>query len=160
MLFRSFEFKRFRTQLAPTCGAMGFGLPAAIGAAIADPHRTIVALAGDGCFLMNGQELATAMQYGLKLVVLVINNGIYGTIRMHQEKHYPGRPSGTGLRNPDFAALARSYGAHGETVTATAEFEPAFARALAHDGVALIELRTDPEAITPKQTLSEIRAGK
>ena len=155
---RYFEYKHFRTQLGPTCGAMGFGLPAAIGAAIAEPHRTIVALAGDGCFLMNGQELATAKQYGLKLVVLVINNGIYGTIRMHQEKHFPGRPSGTSLTNPDFAALARSFGAHGETVTATKDFRQAFTRALAHDGVALIELQTDPEAITPKQTLTEIRS--
>ena len=154
---RYFPYKRYKSQLGPTCGAMGYGLPAAIGARVADKQRPIVALAGDGCFLMNGQELATAVQYGQKLTVLVVDNGSYGTIRMHQEKHYPGRVSATALRNPDFAALARAYGAHGETVLATAEFAPALQRCLAHDGVSLIHLKTDPEAITPTTTLTAIR---
>ncbi len=151
--------KAIRTQLAPTCGAMGFGLPAAIGAAIADRQRTIVALAGDGCFLMNGQELATANQYGLKLVVLVCNNGLYGTIRMHQERHFPGRVMATTLVNPDFVALAKAYGCHAERVKETAEFRPALRRSLDHAGPSLIELIVDPEAITPRTTLSAIRTA-
>jgi acetolactate synthase-1/2/3 large subunit len=106
---------------------------------------------------MNGQELATAVQYGLGIVFIVVNNGMYGTIRMHQEREYPGRVYGTSLANPDFAALARAYGALGETVERTAEFAPAFERALAYGGPALLELRIDPEAITPRTTLSAIR---
>jgi acetolactate synthase-1/2/3 large subunit len=136
---------------------MGYGLPAAIAAKLRHPDRTVVALAGDGCFLMNGQELATAVQYGADIVVLVVNNGMYGTIRMHQERAYPGRVMATTLANPDFAALARSYGAHGEIVTETEQFRPAFRRALAAGRPALIELRIDPEAITPRLTLSQIR---
>ena len=122
------------------------------------PERIIVCFAGDGCFLMNGQELATAMQYDLPIIVLVINNGMYGTIRMHQEREYPGRVSGTDLANPDFAALARAYGAFGETIAATAEFAPAFgARArLRQAGAARAHL--DPEALTPRMTWSELRA--
>ncbi|HXV31631.1 MAG TPA: thiamine pyrophosphate-dependent enzyme, partial [Sinorhizobium sp.] len=119
--------------------------------------RTVVAFAGDGCFLMNGQELATAMQYDARVIFLVINNGMYGTIRMHQERNYPGRVSGTRLTNPDFAALARSYGLHGERVKATEEFGPAFERCEASGKPALIEIRIDPEALTPKMTLSQIR---
>lgn len=156
---RYYEFKSYRTQLAPTCGAMGFGLPAAIGAAIADRQRTIVALAGDGCFMMNGQELATANQYGLKLVVLVCNNGLYGTIRMHQERHFPGRVMATTLVNPDFVALAKAYGCQAERVKETAEFRPALRRSLDHAGPSLIELVVDPEAITPRTTLSAIRTA-
>jgi acetolactate synthase-1/2/3 large subunit len=156
---RFYRYRRFRTQLAPTSGAMGYGLPAAVAAKAVHPERIVVCLAGDGCFLMNGQELATAVQHELPIIVLVVNNGMYGTIRMHQEREYPGRPIGTALGNPDFAALARAYGAHGETVERTAEFAPAFERALASGRPALLELRLDPEAITPRASLSEIRAA-
>ena len=151
-LNRYYVYKEYRTQLAPTCGAMGFGLPAAIAAKLEMPERTVVAVAGDGCFLMNGQELATAVQYGANVVVIVANNGMYGTIRMHQERNYPGRVMATSLANPDFAALARSYGAHGETVTETAAFRPALERALSAGRPALIELKVDPEAISPGKT--------
>ena len=121
------------------------------------PARIVVAFAGDGDFLMTGQELATAVQYETAIVVLVVNNGMYGTIRMHQERHYPGRVSGTDLVNPDFAALARAYGAHGAVVERTDGFAAAFEAALASGAPALIELRVDPEALTPRQSLSEIR---
>jgi acetolactate synthase-1/2/3 large subunit len=156
---RFYVFRRFRTQLAPTSGAMGYGVPAAITAKLLHPDRIVVAFAGDGDFLMTGQELATAIQHGTAIVVLVINNGMYGTIRMHQERHYPGRVSGTDLVNPDFAALARAYGGFGESVERTEEFEPAFERALASGLPALLDLRVDPEAITPRQTIAEIRAA-
>ena len=155
---RFYQYRRYRTQLGPTNGSMGYGVPAGIAAKLAAPHRTVVSFNGDGCFMMNGQELATAVQYGANVIFLVINNGMYGTIRMHQEKTYPGRVSGTDLRNPDFAALARAYGAHGETVKTTAEFAPAFERSLAAGKPALIEMQLDAEAITPKVTLSEMRA--
>ena len=155
---RYYQYRDFRTQLAPTNGSMGYGVPAAIAAKIAQPHRTVVAFAGDGDFLMNGQELATAMQYGANVIVIVVNNGMYGTIRMHQEREYPARISGTELKNPDFAALARAYGAFGETVDATEAFAPALARAMSAGKPALIELRLDPEAITPTITLSALRA--
>ena len=155
---RFYRFQRYRTQLAPTNGAMGYGVPAAIAAKLARPDRPVVCFAGDGCFLMTGQELATAAQFGANVVFLVINNGMYGTIRMHQEREYPARVFGTDLKNPDFAAFARSFGAHGEIVEQTAEFAPAFERALAAGKPALIELRVDPESITPRTTLSAIRA--
>ncbi len=155
---RYYQYRDFRTQLAPTNGSMGYGVPAAIAAKIAQPQRTVVAFAGDGDFLMNGQELATAMQYGANVIVIVVNNGMYGTIRMHQEREYPARVSGTELKNPDFAALARAYGAFGETVETTEAFAPAFARAVGSGKPALIELRLDPEALTPTMTLSAIRA--
>ena len=155
---RYYQYRDFRTQLAPTNGSMGYGVPAAIAAKIAEPHRTVVAFAGDGDFLMNGQEMATAMQYGANVIVIVVNNGMYGTIRMHQEREYPERVSGTDLCNPDFAALARAYGAHGETVEETAQFAPALARSMASGKPALIELRLDPEALTPAMSLSAIRA--
>ena len=158
-LHRYFLFKEFRTQLAPTCGAMGYGLPAAVAAKLASPNRTVVALAGDGCFLMNGQELATAVQYGANVIVLLVNNGMYGTIRMHQERTFPGRVVGTTLVNPDFAALAESYGAYGETVTETEQFRGAFQRAVDSGKPALLELKVDPEALTPRQTLAQIRAA-
>jgi len=154
---RFYQFRRFRTQLAPTSGAMGYGAPAGVAAKLVHPDRIVVSFNGDGCFLMNGQELATALQYGAATVFVVVNNGMYGTIRMHQERHYPERVIGTDLANPDFAALARAYGAHGERVERTEEFSPAFERALAAGKAALIEIRLDPEAITPRQSLSEIR---
>ncbi|MCC6210879.1 MAG: thiamine pyrophosphate-binding protein [Burkholderiales bacterium] len=158
-LHRHFQYKGWRTQLAPTSGSMGYSVPAAVAAKIAEPKRTVVAIAGDGEFLMNGQEFATAMQYGAAIVVLVVNNGMYGTIRMHQEREYPGRVSGTSLANPDFAAYARAFGGHGETVERTADFAPAFQRALASGTPAILELRIDPEAITPSATLSGMRAA-
>ena len=156
---RFYQYRRFRTQLAPTSGAMGYGVPAAVAAKAVHPDRPVIAFAGDGCFLMNGQELATAVQYGLNIIILVVNNGMYGTIRMHQERHYPGRISGTDLVNPDFAAYARSFGAHGETVETTADFAPAFERAMKAGRPALLELKIDPEAITPRASLSQIRAA-
>ncbi len=156
-LHRFHRFRRFATQAAPTSGSMGYGTPAAVAAKALFPDRQVIAFAGDGCFLMNGQEFATAVQYGWPIVVIVVNNGIYGTIRMHQEREYPGRVSGTDLVNPDFAALARAYGGHGETVEKTADFAPAFERALASGKPALIEVRLDPEAITPTRTLTQIR---
>jgi acetolactate synthase-1/2/3 large subunit len=154
---RFYEFRRYGTQLAPTSGAMGYGVPAAVAAKLLHPERAVVAMAGDGDFLMTGQELATAVQHEAAILVLVVNNGMYGTIRMHQERHYPGRVSGTDLVNPDFAALARAFGAFGEVVERTADFEPAFEAALASGRPALLELRVDPEAITPRHTIAEIR---
>ena len=147
------------TQLAPTSGAMGYGVPAAVAAKAARPERTVLCFTGDGDFLMSGQELATAVQYELPIVILVVNNGMYGTIRMHQERHYPGRVVGTELRNPDFAAYAQAFGAHGETVTETAGFADALERALGAGRPALLELRIDPKAITPRTTLTAIREG-
>jgi acetolactate synthase I/II/III large subunit len=156
-LHRHFQYKGFRTQLGPTNGSMGYGYPAAVAAKLAAPQRTVIAVCGDGDFLMNGQEVATAVQYGANFVALVVNNGLYGTIRMHQEREYPGRVFGTDLRNPDFAAYARAFGAHGETVEKTADFVPAFERASRSGKPALIELRIDPDAITPATTLSAVR---
>ncbi|MBA3331442.1 MAG: thiamine pyrophosphate-binding protein, partial [Actinobacteria bacterium] len=154
---RFYEYRHYRTQLAPTSGAMGYGVPAAVAAKLVHPERTVVCFAGDGDFLMTGQELATAVQYSLPFVVLLVNNGMYGTIRMHQERQYPGRVVGTELVNPDFAAYAEAFGAHGEVVERTDDFAPAFERALKAGRPALLELRVDPEAITPRQTLTEIR---
>jgi acetolactate synthase-1/2/3 large subunit len=156
---RHFQYKRYRTELAPTSGSMGYGLPAAIAAKLAHPERTVVNFAGDGCFMMTCQELATALQYGAQVVTIVANNGMFGTIRMHQEREYPTRVNGTTLVNPDFAAFARAFGGHGETVETNAEFMPAFERALASGKSAVIELKLDPEALTPRQTLSEIRTA-
>ncbi|AJP71008.1 thiamine pyrophosphate-binding protein [Sphingomonas hengshuiensis] len=147
------------SQLAPTAGAMGYGVPAAVAAALRFPDRQVVALAGDGDFLMNGQELATAIQHGANLIVLLVDNGAYGTIRMHQEREYPARLSGTTLRNPDFAALARAYGGWAETVETTADFAPALDRALAERGVRLLHLKTDVEIISPATTISRLRGG-
>jgi hypothetical protein len=127
---------------------MGYGVPAAVAAKAVHPERTVVSWNGDGCFLMNGQELATAVQYDLAVIFVVVDNGMYGTIRMHQERNYPARVSGTDLRNPDFAALARAYGAHAETVAATEEFAPAFERARASGKPALLHLKVDPQALT------------
>ena len=147
------------SQLAPTSGAMGYGVPAAVAAKAVAPERTVLCVAGDGDFLMSGQELATAVQYELPILIVVVNNGMYGTIRMHQERQYPGRVVGTDLRNPDFAAYAQAFGAHGEVVERTEDFAGALERALEAGRPALLELRIDPEAITPRATLSEIRAG-
>ena len=155
---RFWRWREYATQLAPTSGAMGYGVPAAVAAKAFAPDRTVICFAGDGDFLMSGQELATAAQYDLPIIVLVVNNGMYGTIRMHQERHYPGRVVGTALTNPDFAAYARAFGAHGETVTQTSEFPDAIERALAAGTSALIELQIDPDAINPRTTLSAIRA--
>jgi acetolactate synthase-1/2/3 large subunit len=158
-LHRYYYYGGFRTQLAPTSGAMGYGVPAAIAAKLIYPERVVVSFSGDGCFLMNGQELATAVQYELPVIFVVVNNGMYGTIRLHQERTYPGRVHGTALVNPDFAALARAYGASGEIVTRTDEFGPAFERARLARAPALLELRIDPEAITPTTTLSALRSA-
>ncbi|MGH8799966.1 MAG: thiamine pyrophosphate-binding protein [Casimicrobiaceae bacterium] len=157
-MHRLYRYPRYRTQLAPYNGSMGYGVPAAIAAKAVHPERIVVSWNGDGCFLMNGQELATAAQHRLNVVFIVVDNGMYGTIRMHQEKHYPGRVYGTDLRNPDFAALARAYGAQGETVARTEQFEPAFERALAHDGPSLLHLLLDPRAITMSATIDQLRA--
>lgn len=148
------------TQLAPTAGAMGYGLPAAIAAALRRPGRSVVALAGDGCFLMNGQELATALQHGADLLVVIVDNGGYGTIRMHQEREFPGRIAATALTNPDFAALARAYGAWATTVDRTEDFAPALAEAQTLSGVRVLHCRTDIEIITNRTTLSAIAAGR
>ncbi|MBK5106329.1 MAG: thiamine pyrophosphate-binding protein, partial [Burkholderiales bacterium] len=160
-LHRFYPHRSFRTQLAPTSGAMGYGVPAAIAAKIVHPERTVVSWNGDGCFLMCGQELATAAQYGANVIFIVVNNGMYGTIRMHQEREYPARVHGTALANPDFVLLARAYGAHGELVEETSQFAAAFERALAATEAggkaALIELRIDPQAITPNTTLDALR---
>jgi acetolactate synthase-1/2/3 large subunit len=155
---RFYRYGPFRTQLAPTSGAMGYGVPAGVAAAIVHPERTVVTFAGDGDFLMTGQELATAAQYDAKVLFIVVNNSMYGTIRMHQEREFPGRVSGTQLKNPDFAALARAYGFTGETVEKTADFAAAFDRAQKAKTSALIEVRIDPDAISPRTTLSAIRA--
>lgn len=157
-LHRFHRYRGFGTQLAPTSGSMGYGFPAALGAKVTDPARPVVCFAGDGDFQMTGQELATAVQYKLDVIVLVINNGMLGTIRMHQERHYPERTIATDLVNPDFAALARAYGAFGETVERTEDFAPAFERARASGKPAVLEIKLDPEALTPRQSLSEIRA--
>lgn len=154
---RFYRTRRFGTQAAPTSGSMGYGTPAAVAAKSLFPDRTVIAFAGDGCFLMNGQEFATAVQYDLPIIVIVVNNGIYGTIRMHQEREYPSRVVATELKNPNFAALARAYGGHGETVEKTTDFAPAFERALASGKPAIVEIKLDPEAITPTRTLTQIR---
>jgi acetolactate synthase I/II/III large subunit len=146
------------TELAPTAGAMGYGVPAGVAAALRRPDRCVVALAGDGDFMMNGQELATALQYACDLLVLVIDNGVYGTIRMHQEREYPTRVSATTLHNPDFAALARAYGGWAATVEATDQFAPALAEAMTRKGVRLLHLKTDPERISAGTTISALRA--
>jgi acetolactate synthase I/II/III large subunit len=156
---RFWRFHDYPSQLAPTSGAMGYGVPAALAAKALRPDRDVICFSGDGDFLMSGQELATAVQYGLPIVIIVVDNGMYGTIRMHQERQFPGRVVGTDLVNPDFGAYARSFGAHGETVEQTDEFPAALERALESGRPAVIALRIDPEAITPRTTLSAIRAA-
>ncbi len=154
---RYMRYRSFGTQLAPTSGSMGYGVPAAVGAKRVQPHRMVVCFAGDGDFLMNGQEFATAVQYDLPIIIVLIDNGMYGTIRMHQEREYPGRISATALKNPDFAAYARAFGGHGETVERTVDFGAAFERAVKSGKPAIIHVKVDPEAITPTTTLSQIR---
>jgi acetolactate synthase-1/2/3 large subunit len=158
---RFHRWQRWRTQLAPTSGSMGYGVPAAVAAKLAHPDRPVIALSGDGCFLMTGQELATAAAHRLGIVFLVLDNGMYGTIRMHQEREYPARISGTALVNPDFAALARSYGCPAWTVETTEEFWTAFDAALeaTGEGPALLHLKVDPDLISPATTLGKIRAA-
>lgn len=154
------KFYKFGAQarlLAPQSGAMGYGLPAAIAAKVAHPDRTVVCFAGDGDFQMNCQELATSVQAGAQPIILILNNGIYGTIRAHQERNYPGRVSGTTMVNPDFVTLAKAYGYHAERVETTADFPAAFARARASRTGALLDLNISPEALTPRQTLTQMR---
>ena len=138
---------------------MGYGVPAAIAAKAHDPKRFVLCFAGDGDFQMNGNELGSAMQAGLQPVILIVNNGTYGTIRMHQERHYPARVSGTELANPDFVTLAKAYGFYGERVEKTADFADAFARALASDTGAVLDLVISTEAITPRQTIDDLRSA-
>jgi acetolactate synthase-1/2/3 large subunit len=156
---RFWRWHRYGTQLAPTNGAMGYGIPAALAAKALRPDETVVCFAGDGDFLMSGSELATAMQYELPILVLVVDNGMFGTIRMHQERRYPGRVVGTELMNPDFAIYAQSFGAHGENVVRTDEFPAALERALGAGRTALLALTLDPEAINPQTTLNAVRLG-
>ena len=157
-IHRHFRFRRYGTQLAPTSGSMGYGLPAAIAAALEHPERLVVCVAGDGDLQMTMNELSTAVQHGARPIVIVANNGQYGTIRLHQERRFPGRVSGTALANPDFAAIAQAYGGHGETIARTEDFPAAFARARDAGSLALIELRLDPDAIAPGLSLSALRA--
>jgi acetolactate synthase I/II/III large subunit len=157
-IHRFFRFRRFGQHIAPTSGSMGYGVPAAVAMKRLYPKRQVICVAGDGDFLMNGQEFATAVQYGLPLVVVIADNGLYGTIRMHQEREYPGRISATDLRNPDFAAYARAFGGFGANVERTADFPEAFKQAIASAKPAIIRLAIDPEAITPATTLAKIRA--
>ena len=154
---RYYRYRRFGTQIAPISGSMGYGVPAAVAMKRLHPERTVIAFAGDGDFLMTGQEFATAVQYKLPIVVIVVDNGMYGTIRMHQEREYPGRVTGTQLQNPDFAAYARAFGGFGATVERTQDFASAFAAAQASGKPALLHVKVDPEAITPTTTLEAIR---
>jgi acetolactate synthase-1/2/3 large subunit len=156
-IHRFWPFRGYGTQLAPTSGSMGYGLPAGVGAKRIRPDRTVVVFAGDGDMLMNGQEFATAVQYDLPVLVVVIDNGMYGTIRMHQEREYPGRVSATALKNPDFAAYARAFGGYGERVERTEEFAPALERARASGQPAILHCLIDPETISPSTTLTAIR---
>jgi acetolactate synthase-1/2/3 large subunit len=156
-LHRHYSYRHFRSQVAPTNGAMGYGVPAAIAAKSLYPERTVIAFAGDGCFMMSSHELATAMQYQLPVIFIVVNNAQYGTIRMHQERHYPNRVHGTGLTNPDFTAYARAFGAHGELVETTDQFMPAFERAQRSGLPAVIEIRIPQDQSTPGATLEQIR---
>ena len=154
---RFLRFRQFATQLSPVSGSMGYGVPAAVGAQRWRPDRLVVCFCGDGDFLMNGQEFATAVQYALPILVVVIDNAMYGTIRMHQERRYPGRVVATHLRNPDFAAYARAFGGHGETIERTEDFMPAFARARESGLPSILHVKVDPEAITPSATLTGLR---
>ncbi|AVS97270.1 thiamine pyrophosphate-binding protein [Paracidovorax avenae] len=156
---RFWPFTAFASQLAPTSGSMGYGLPAGVGAKRLWPQREVVVFSGDGDFLMHGQEFATAVQYGLPVIVVLLDNGMYGTIRMHQEREYPGRVSATQLRNPDFRAYAQAFGGHGERVERTEDFAPALARARASGLPSVLHCLLDAEAITPTGTLAGIRGA-
>ncbi|ATE64178.1 thiamine pyrophosphate-binding protein [Rhizorhabdus dicambivorans] len=155
---RYYRYRGLGTMLAPTCGSMGYGLPAAIAAKLHHPERAVIAFAGDGCLMMSMQEIATAVKYRAAVIILIVNNGMLGTIRLHQERDFPGRVIATDLAGPDFAAIARGFGAHGETVRSTEEFAPAFGRAIACGGPALIDIIVDPDALTPTMTLTAWRA--
>lgn len=156
-IHRFWKFKHYGSQVAPTSGSMGYGLPAAIAAKLAYPSRTVIAMAGDGCFQMTMQEFGTAVQSNAAIIVIVVDNGMYGTIRMHQEKTFPGRVSATTLQNPDFAALAQAYGVLGQTVSSSAEFPKALQLAMQSGTPSLIHIHLDPEAITPATTLEKLR---
>jgi acetolactate synthase-1/2/3 large subunit len=149
--------RRFAGQLGPTSGSMGYGVPAAVGMKRLYPERTVLAISGDGDFLMNGQEFATAVQFEAPIIVLIFDNSLYGTIRMHQEREYPGRVSATVLKNPDFAAYGRAFGGFGVTVEKTVDFADAFRAAQASGKPAIVHLKVDPEAITPAITLTKLR---
>jgi acetolactate synthase-1/2/3 large subunit len=158
---RFFRYSTYPSQVGPTSGAMGYSVPAAISARLTCPNRPVIGFVGDGGFLMSGQEFATAMHYGIDPVIIVVNNSMYGTIRMHQERDYPDRTIATGLTNPDFVKWAESFGAYGALVERTEEFGPAFEKALNAGRISLIEIRLDPEVITTRTTLSAIRdAGR
>ncbi|MEM9330062.1 MAG: thiamine pyrophosphate-binding protein [Pseudomonadota bacterium] len=154
-LHRYYQYRRYKTQLAPTSGSMGYGLPAAVSAKLDQPERNVVCLAGDGCIQMSIQEFGTACQYGANIIVLVSNNGMYGTIRMHQQKNYPHRPSGTEMVNPDFAAIAKAYGGFGATAHSDDEFISAFAAARSANLPAIIDMKVSPQALSPKLTLEK-----
>ena len=158
-LHRFFHYKTYRTELAPISGSMGYGLPAAVSAKLQYPDRDVICVAGDGCFMMHGQEFATAVQFGANIITIIVNNGILGTIRMHQERNYPSRVSGTILRNPDFASYARAFGGYGEKVTKTEDFPAALERARKSGLPAILELIVEPEALTAGRTLTQIRNG-
>jgi acetolactate synthase-1/2/3 large subunit len=155
-----YAYRSFRCALSPICGAMGFGVPAAVAAKLASPERIVVYIGGDGDFLMNGQELATAVQYGADPVFVIIDNGMYGTIRMHQEQRHPGRVFGTLLQNPDFATVARGYGAHGELVETTQEFAPAFERAVGSGKAAVIHVKVGPDSFGPNLSFADVRPAR
>jgi acetolactate synthase-1/2/3 large subunit len=157
-MHRFYRFSKFATLLGPTSGSMGYGLPAAVAAKRLYPERTVMCVAGDGDFLMNGQEFATAVQYDLPIIVLLMDNGMYGTIRAHQEREFPSRVIATALRNPDFAAYARAFGGFGATVEKTEEFAAAFKAAQESGKPAILHLKVDPQAISPATTLDAIRA--
>ena len=157
---RFLNFSEGQRYIGPTNGAMGYSVPAAVGAKVAFPDRMVVSMVGDGGFMMTGQEIATAFHHGVAPIVLVFNNQMYGTIRMHQERAYPWRVSGTALTNPDFGKYIEAFGGHGEVVTATEEFAPAFRRAVDSGRPALIELRMNPEQITTRATITDLRAGR
>ncbi len=156
-LHRFFQYKLYGTQLAATSGSMGYGVPSAVAAGLIYPNRMVVSINGDGCFMMLGQELATAVQYGARPIIIIVNNSMLATIRMHQERHFARRVIATDLVNPDFPALARAYGAHAETVRHTDEFPEAFARACRAEKPAVIEVIVDPESLNPRETISDLR---
>lgn len=152
-LHRYYRYRKLGTQIAPKSGSMGYGPPAAIAAQLRHPERRVVCFAGDGCFMMASQDFATAVQHQLPIIVVIVNDAMYGSIRMHQKLNYPGRPSGTDLLNPDFAALARTYGAHGESINQHDQFPGAFERAMLAEMPAVIEIRVDGKQLTPDRKL-------
>jgi len=155
---RFMRHKRYRTQLAPTSGSMGYGVPSAVAAKLVHPDRHVISVSGDGCFMMNGQEFATAHQYDLPIVFIVVNNAMYGTIRMHQERDYVRREIATELKNPDFAKLAHAYGRYGAVIERTEDFYPALETALAEPGPSILEIRIDPDVLSPTTTISGLRS--